>query len=241
MHQGNILFVLKVIYLNKKQVLFGFFLFLACITLTLAPIFATESPCGWATLPITDPEDDVFMYTMGDYPWEGVKGAYHPELDIVSISISGVDIVTTFAANPIIGGNYQYSFYIDLDANDVADYVTSTGSATGTLYLKRVQDGFYWNGSGWDIIQNKAPLTVSTNGNDLSWQDLDEPIPAFASARFALGAGYIGEYPTVYTDFTPQDPINTTIIPGFLFITMLFGLLALFGLVFLLKKDEFLP
>ena len=98
--------------------------------------------------------------------------------------------------------------------------------SSGNLFLKRINDSTYWTGSGWG--GSMAYLATSVAGNNLSIQDMDEPISTFASERYGIVWGYSGESPTIYGDYAPSDP--NCPIPSFPWVLVLFSVLTIMGI-----------
>jgi hypothetical protein len=224
----------KGINMKKKGIfltLLSVFLLSMCLTL---PVMAYVSPCGWSALPMTDNADDVYQYNNGDSPWDGTQGAFHPEIDIRRVFLLGGDLYIEFDAPPQIGANYQYTIYIDVDDDAESEYVLISSVISYNIFLLRESDGLYWNGTGWS---DGKLIMQSISGNNLTFQDMDEPLPTYySSAKYAVALGYIGELPTVYSDYAPLDPSGGGGIPGFAWIFTCFGIIAILGLLFLQKR-----
>ncbi len=218
----------------KKKVLF---LNLFCVLLLsmglMAPVMAYASPCGWAALPMTDNTDDVYQYADGDSPWDGIQGAFHPEIDIRRVFLLGVDLYIEFDAIPQINADYQYTIYIDIDNDADSEYLLISSQISYNIFLLRESDGLYWNGTGWSATKL---IMQSISGNNLTFQDLDEPLPTYySSAKYMVALGYIGDLPTIYSDYAPLDP-SPDEIPGFAWIFTYFGIITILGLMLLQKR-----
>jgi hypothetical protein len=225
--------------MNKKLLFFPFVGVLLLSLFLPIPVLALSSNWGWSTLPMTDPANDVFQYNIsaGEDPWDGIKGAFHPEIDILRVSLVGVNISIEFAAPPSLAVFHGYSIYIDLNNDGNSEYIVATFSYT-VLYLKRESDGKYWNGTGWG-----DPINIAfVSGNNLTITELDLAIPfSFSIAKYAVTASYSGDNPIIYKDFAPLDPSpGSGGIPGFAWIFVCFGLIALLGIV-LIQKHRLPP
>ncbi|MDD1777782.1 MAG: hypothetical protein LUQ65_06385 [Candidatus Helarchaeota archaeon] len=222
----------KVFDMKKKAILLnlvGILILSMCLTL---PVTATFSPCGWSGLPMADNIDDVYNYTVGELPEQGIQGALHPEIDISRVFLLGVDLYIEFDATPQIGDNYSYVIFIDVDNDGNSEYLFLTDNTAYYIVLKNESSGLFWNGAAWG-----SPVAMqSISGNNLTIQDMDEPLgDYYSSARYAVITGYYGDYPSIYADFAPLDPIGGG-IPGFSWILACFGIIAILGLLFLQKK-----
>ncbi|MHA1360728.1 MAG: hypothetical protein ACTSRC_21610 [Candidatus Helarchaeota archaeon] len=192
------------------------------------------SPAGWSLLPIVDSADDVYQYT-GTTPCDGAKGAYHGEIDIKTVDANGANLVIEFKSTPIIGDNsYQATVYFDINGDQDTDYYIGLGYTSGNLFLKRLNDSTYWSGSEWASGMTYLNYTISVN--NLTIEDIGSAIASFASAKFAVVWGYIGENPTLYADYTPNDP--NCPIPSFSVALTIFSLLTIMGLIFLLRHER---
>jgi hypothetical protein len=219
-------------------------------TIAVPPSYTSEY--GWASLasPVIDDSADVFKYNTSQLPTEGSKGAFHPEIDILNISLvsyakaSLLDLVIWFAASPAHDYlEYNYQIYIDNDSDGVADYWIFSGNVILSenkitvidFYLKRIADGYYYNsGSGWGPTVAATSWGITTN--DLHFYYMDEIIPEIASSRIAMWITYSGESGKLYTDFAPFKLSSG--IPGFTLGLVLFGLLTLLGFAVLLQKNH---
>ena len=170
--------------MKKRMIFLGIYSALVVSLLFMVPVTAQySSPAGWATLPFSDAVNDVYRYT-GDSPCGGDKGSYTTEIDIKTVFASGPDLVIQFQCCPIVGDNlYQCTIYIDTDTDGEAEYYIALGASSGNLFMKRVNDSLYWDGSGWGSMSYLPYAIVDDN---LSIQDMDEPLPAFASARYGI-------------------------------------------------------
>ncbi len=221
--------------MKKRLIFLGIYSALVVSLLFMVPVTAQySSPVGWSTLPFSDPVDDVYQYT-GDSPCDnGEKGDFHGEIDIKTVFTSGPDLIIEFQSTPPTSdNNYQCTIYIDTNNGGEAEYYIAAGVGSGNLFLVRVSDHLYWNGSGWGSM---SYLPTSVSGNNLSIQDMDEPIPTFASERYGIVWGYIGADPTLYADYAPNDP--SCGIPGYSWLLALFSILTLMGLILYQRKNK---
>lgn len=208
---------------KKKYLLLSTFSGLIIALCIFTPVMATSSPCGWASLPFTDPEDDVRKY-IADNPRVESIGDYHDEIDVKSGFLSGADLVIEFCSPPSTSASYDYYIYIDTNSNNDSDYdIQLYGSFF--FILTRKSDYFTWNGSAW---QSGVHLfSPSINGNNLTLETVVDAIPNLAFAQIALVIT-MDALPDHYTDYVPITVRGATPIPGF---SVVLALLALLGLV----------
>jgi hypothetical protein len=226
----------------NKKVLFLGILFLS-LYLSI-PVLALPSNCGWSTLPMTDPADDVIRYNVSvEDPWEGVKVDSHPEVDILRVSFVGVNLSIEFGTIPSLATYHGYSIYIDTDNDEESEYIIAT-FIYGELYLKRESDEYYWNTtnawSGWTGYPTRKNV-ASVSGSNLTIIDLNlAGIPNYKTAKYAITASNSTLNPIIYKDFAPLDPydISDGGIPGFAWLFTCFALIALLGIIFLQKRVE---
>ncbi len=185
------------------------------------PVFAVIPPVPWANLPYTDTVDDVHQYTDGSDPTRGFQGDYHDEIDIKSVSIQGLNLTLEFSANITINSSYDYTIYMNTDADNDAEYKLYTMGGGG-FSLKRLNDSTYWSGSIWDG-SNSIGLSYVVNGTTITFINISKPIPAYLSMQVAVIAKYIGDSPTIYVDFAPNPPGGGSL----LFLIILFPLIGL--------------
>lgn len=192
---------------NKNK--FFYLLFIFTISLYgVNPVFAALPSIDWATLPLTDSEDDVFQYTTTTNASTGVKGDYHDEIDIKSISIQGNQNLTIeFCATPIQSQSYNYTMYFNTDSDNDAEYhlVTHTSHPLGPFSMVRDSDGYYWDaGSSTYKDSNTVPHPTSINGNYLTLVNISDSIPGYSSMKIKIFVEYIGDTPTLYLDCAPN-------------------------------------
>jgi hypothetical protein len=215
--------------MKKRMIFLTIYSAMFVSLLFVVPVAAQiPSPVGWSSLPFTDPLNDVYEYT-GDTPCNGQKGSYTTEIDLKRVSAVGSDLLIEFQCCPIVGSNlYQCTIYIDTDDDGDTDYFIGMNSTNGQLYLRRTNDSLFWNGTGWGL-ESALPYTLI--GDNLTIQNLDQPLSTFASERYAVVWAYIGDAPTFYADYAPNDPDCGSEIPGFPMLVCLFSLLAIMGLI----------
>ena len=239
----------------KKRHLFLIYLaFIIILPSLMVPVRATSSPCGWTSLPFTDPLDDVFLYD-NESPWMSTQGDYKNPIDIGQVYFSGVDLIINFPqfdSAQDLSFQFNSAIYrvlIDTDADDFADYNLTLNyyNLTGSFdaYLIRESDSFLWNLTSeiWTSPAGSWPkyllsITISFPGYiELNFQNLSGAIPAVESARFAIIVEYIDEVPAIYVDYAPYDPSPNTILIIVLVIVGLIGIVAL-TYVIIRKKER---
>jgi hypothetical protein len=223
----------------KKTILFLTLLGTLVFSLFLTvPVLATPSPCGWSALPMTDAADDVFKYVPPfnpDTPLKGTYGAFHPEIDIRRVFALGPDLYIEFDSTPQIGANYTYTIFIDTNNDENSEYRLLSNYGDHHLNLMRESDGSFWNGTGWSGANQMTMESIS--GYNLTFQDMDEYLPTFNTAKYAVEVYYLGDMPYLYADSAPLNLGGGGGIPGFVWLFTCFGIITILGMVFLYKRE----
>jgi hypothetical protein len=218
--------------MNRKIFFLGLIGVLAVSLYGFIPVCALASPCGWSTIPMSDPADDVWQTSDPNAPWTGNQSDFHDEIDLIDVNL-GAGLQLEFQYDLVVDGDHVYSIYIDLTGDGSADYfITSIG---GAFYITRQNDSYYWNGTSWGAAMTEDTTVISLH-QYLQFPSLPVAIPDLPIARFAVTATYVGDMPTTYyQEYWPNDPSSSG-IPGFAMISVLFSILTLLGLLFLKRQ-----
>ena len=219
--------------MNRKICFLGLIGVLILSLYGLIPVFALPSPCGWTTIPKSDPADDVWQTSDPNAPWTGNQSDFHDEIDLINVDL-GAGLQLEFQYIPAADADHIYSIYIDLTGDSSIDYfITTIG---GAFHITRQNDSYYWNGSSWGAAMTED-TTVMIFNQYLQFVTLPLAITDLPMARFAVVSTYVGDTPTTYyMDFWPNDPASSG-IPGFAMISVLFSLLTLLGILFLKRQS----
>ena len=209
--------------MKKTKLISPIIFLLVLCSFGLVPVASQSLDYGWANLPISDPNGDIWEHTEMDEPWDGKKGDYRPDIDIKYISLIGDYFTMEFWGTPTLTATYFIS--IDTNNSGTENYALFRTTAP-SFYLRDQSNLHYWNGTGWQVDAIVIPTAIVSN--NVTAQLVNNPIPTIASANISAWVRTSG-YP-IYSDFAPLDPTGPSGIPGFLVVNTFFGLLVLFGI-----------
>ncbi|MHA1265920.1 MAG: hypothetical protein ACTSRS_11880 [Candidatus Helarchaeota archaeon] len=218
--------------LQNRILLLGFLLISTLLIFSIIPVFARWASWGWQVAPFTDSNNDVYQYPRSDAPWDGVQGDYHDEIDIQEVHVNGSipAVVLIFAATPVVDNAHEYTIDIDTNGDSDSEYILT--ATTGSFYLQRLSDYYYYDGmGGWEPTPNYI-IVYTISGNNLTIPA--PPISTLTTAKLAVVVGYDDGGDTLYADYSPNDP-NTdttpTSIPGFTWFLAAFSICTLIALI----------
>ncbi|MHA1269322.1 MAG: hypothetical protein ACTSPY_05995 [Candidatus Helarchaeota archaeon] len=222
---------------NKVYLIWIFFIYVLLFSF-LIPIIASSITWGWGALPISDYDNDVYRYNVGENPWEGTKGDYYDEIDIQTIIENSTGITITFGSTPIVDADHEYTIEFDVNSDSNSDY--KLRCAASQFYMMRYSDYYYWDGFGWHPSSvYYFPYIISIN--KITIPGLSGPIPTFATSEIAVEVDYKGDSPIIYSDYAPNDPSpsgqgDTAPVPGFQWFSICLTIITLIGLIFIYHK-----
>ncbi len=223
------------------------FLTLICIGLFILPVFGLTYQT-FTTFPANDAADDVSWNNTGSLEEFQGSGDYIDWIDILSVNITGNDIVIQFqGAGSRSGENYTFGFSIDIDNDMSPDFVILYSSSNGGYILQNQISGhahlyYTWDGSTWQpssLYLYTFPTTDS--GTILTLQTVVTALNTegytLSSSKFRLYVFYTDESTFSYGDFLP-DLGSAGGIPGFHFLPTLFSILTLLALITIYKSKK---
>jgi len=222
--------------MRQKNLLFGLLGVLFFSMYMIVPLVATTSPAGWANLPFADAANDVLKHSNPADPSSGTPTGYHLEIDIISAGISGQNLNIVFSGNPIMGGSYLRTVYIDNNSDGNYDFVIV--DSLGTIKLCDSTFTHFWDSNSliW-TLSSSVNISYSILDKILYYNTVATAIPSLANAKIGIVAAYQGEGPTwYYTDFAPGTEDG---IPSFAEIPLIFSLATIVGLFFILRRQKF--
>ena len=222
--------------MKKITTAFGF-VYLMTLFFMLSPTAsALTSSYGWASMPLIDAPNDVIKSSNMMNSLQGGTTDTHPEIDILMITMhpTSPDIIMEFNATPIVSNDYARSIFIDNTSDGQIDFVIiDVGYQIYLVHYIDLYTSHYWNSTHqvWQVSYYQ--LDYSIVGNIITYETVGVAIPNIADAKISAYAAYGGEVPDwIYSDPAP----GSSGIPGFSNSPLIFGLIAILGLVFSSKK-----
>ncbi len=250
--------------MNKHKLFLMAFVFYVIWGLSINSTYAID--WNFTNFPATDEIDDVLYMDASGYPeFNYSRGDYFDWIDIVTISISGNDILVTFQSagnstnNRTSDPKFTFSIGIDVDNDDIIDFSVGGNSISGYQIINEKME--YWNESGnnwynnphyhwyWDESGNswssvKANTSYSDIGSNLI---IGEVVNALAAESFTLSSSEFRARSNIqcsdfiwYSDSVPYDSsLDPDSIHGFQLIPILFSILTLLAMVSIFKNKKF--
>jgi hypothetical protein len=224
--------------MNKIKTTCGFIYLITLIFMLNTTASAIPSSYGWASMPLIDAPNDVIESSNMMNPLHGSSTDTHPEVDILTITMhpTSPDIIMQFNATPIIGSDYMRSIYIDNTSDRQIDFVImDLGSQIYLIHSIDLYTSHYWNSTHQLWQETYCQLNYSIAGNNITYETVGVAIPNIADAQISGYAAYGGEVPDwIYSDPAP----GSSGIPAFSISPLIFGLIAILGLVFFIRKKR---
>ncbi|MHA1649851.1 MAG: hypothetical protein ACTSYB_06640 [Candidatus Helarchaeota archaeon] len=228
-----------------QRIFLGVFLTFICIGLFILPVFGLAYQ-AFTTFPANDAADDVSWNNTGSLEEFQGSGDYIDWVDIISVSITGEDIVIDFqGAGSRSGENYTFGLSIDVDNDMMPDYVIVYNYYYGGYILQNQKSGsdyygYIWSGSTW-LYGVYSPLPITDVGVTLTLKTVVTALNTegytLSSSKFRLYVFYTDESTFSYGDFLP-DLGSAGGIPGFHILPTLFSILTLLALITIYKSKK---
>ncbi|NVM28452.1 MAG: hypothetical protein HWN65_06390 [Candidatus Helarchaeota archaeon] len=222
--------------MNKRKFFVSIFFVFLITNFACFPVLAATTYLDYGLLPITDAENDVIRATSIATPTEGTLVGTHPEIDIKNAFLhpNNEDIILELYGAPILNSNYSITVSFNTDSDDIMEYMIMLLFGDFLLVkLITLTEYQYWNSiqSNWQSSPVNLPFSI--NGTNITFEGVGIAISDLASVEVGVMTQFEGETPNyIYTDIAPE----TTRIPGFTIIPLMFSIIALVALSFIIGK-----
>jgi hypothetical protein len=199
----------------------------------------------YGSFPLNDSVDDIWWNDNGEQEVYNGSGDFYDWMDIVSINVTGNDIIVEFQGAGSRSGSY-WTFAIVLDTNNdlYCDFLIMYSTSAGGYVLQNQlsgspYNGYTWTGSYWitflvhfPFIDSGLYLNLTTIGTGLA-----ECGYTLSNLKVRAYVFYSDSSTFTYADFVPEANVGGD-IPGFQMVSLLFAILTLTALISLERNKR---
>ena len=229
--------------MKKLQLIFGIYIAFFVFGLLIAPIFAISQP--YTNFDAADNVDDVYYDIYEDLEEPKGQGDHADGVDIVSVNLTGGNIVVNFQGDDPNRSGWNYHFWLDIDIDNDgnSDYRINYyfGAADNYSLLNNIVGHAnytkHWDGSGKNWTNEVVYIIGLDIGNTVTLSDVELALNAnghaLTNSKFSLYVKNKNASNYWFIDYIPEPSSGG--IPGFHLISILFSLATLISIVTIYK------